>query len=37
MQAIWWDPAHDALQAASDPRGIGAGQVKRLRPVQVGR
>jgi len=31
MQAVWWDKAGDGLQAAADPRGIGTGQVKRLR------
>ena len=44
MHAVWWDKSHDALQAASDPRGVGSAQVKRLRPApeappadQVGR
>ena len=32
MQAVWWDKANDGLEAASDPRGAGAGQVRRLRP-----
>jgi gamma-glutamyltranspeptidase / glutathione hydrolase len=41
MQAVWWDKAGDGLQAVADPRGVGTGQVKRLRPEpqrdQVGR
>jgi gamma-glutamyltranspeptidase/glutathione hydrolase len=41
MQAVWWDPAADTLAAASDPRGVGTGAVRRTReaapPVQVGR
>ena len=32
MQAVWWDRANDRLEAASDPRGVGAPAVKRLRP-----
>jgi gamma-glutamyltranspeptidase/glutathione hydrolase len=40
MQAVWWDSA-DRLEAAADPRGAGAGVVKRLRAEaaapQVGR
>ncbi|HVT37352.1 MAG TPA: gamma-glutamyltransferase, partial [Nevskiaceae bacterium] len=27
MHAVWWDPAHDHLEAASDPRGVGRAQV----------
>ena len=42
MQAVWWDRAADSLEAASDPRGVGVGRVKRSRPLpsqpdQVGR
>ena len=43
MQAVWWDRSADRLEAASDPRGVGSGRVKRLRPEppkpadQVGR
>ncbi|HUR40974.1 MAG TPA: gamma-glutamyltransferase [Verrucomicrobiae bacterium] len=38
MQVVWWDRAGDGLEAASDPRGVGSAEVKRLRaPVQVGR
>jgi gamma-glutamyltranspeptidase/glutathione hydrolase len=32
MQAVWWDRAGDRLEAASDPRGVGAGSVKVTRP-----
>jgi gamma-glutamyltranspeptidase/glutathione hydrolase len=32
MQAVWWDKRADALAAAADPRGVGTGMVKRLRP-----
>jgi gamma-glutamyltranspeptidase/glutathione hydrolase len=44
MHAVWWDKSGDVLQAASDPRGVGSAQLKRLRPApeahpadQVGR
>ena len=39
MQVVWWDAAGDRLEAASDPRGVGAGAVKRQRmpAAQVGR
>jgi gamma-glutamyltranspeptidase/glutathione hydrolase len=43
MQAVWWDPTADTLAAASDPRGVGTGVVRRTReaaappPAQVGR
>jgi len=32
MQAVWWDRGGDRLESASDPRGVGSGLVKRLRP-----
>ena len=28
MQAIWWDKLHDKVQAASDPRGGGAAELR---------
>ncbi len=39
MQAVWWDPAGDRLEAAADPRGVGTGAVQRQRVAgaQVGR
>ncbi|MGQ0586120.1 MAG: gamma-glutamyltransferase [Gammaproteobacteria bacterium] len=35
MHAVWWDRSGDALQAAADPRGVGTGAMKRLRPVET--
>lgn len=34
MQVVWWDPAADRLQTGSDPRGVGTGEVRRLRPAE---
>jgi gamma-glutamyltranspeptidase/glutathione hydrolase len=31
MHAVWWDPAADTLEAASDPRGVGVARVKIVR------
>lgn len=31
MQVVWWDKAGDRLETGSDPRGVGTGQVTRLR------
>lgn len=32
MQAVAWDPASGTLDAQSDPRGVGVGAVKLLKP-----
>ena len=31
LQAIAWDPANDRIEAASDPRGVGAARVVPVR------
>ena len=38
MHAVWWDKNNHRLEAATDPRGIGAGRVKLLdAAAQVGK
>ncbi|MGQ3055955.1 MAG: gamma-glutamyltransferase, partial [Nevskia sp.] len=32
LQAVIWRPATDTLEAAADPRGVGSGEVRRLKP-----
>lgn len=32
LQVVIWRPATDTLEAAADPRGVGSGEVRRLKP-----